>query len=528
MVRRNVLQPNHAKRQDVLLPSISPGFFQHIAREPNTNLVIPSFQNKLKRDEEDKLQEERAMKLASRESITIKYDKHAEKRRFQRLIQERVKQKLQAYEETVEIRRQKLQELLCKEEREYHWETVKLAQKSDEVKMEEMKRRSQLLRVRREEERLKIVHEKRIEQFRNRCQELRPSLFNKHLVETKNTQLQQMRENEARREADKELDKMWDDLILKEARAKLEREEQELIARKRNQLDLQSVWDKQIKGKELLKAEKEKVAQEDRIEMEKLREQLRREEIQALDAKRRKRDRTANELLEQIATQAQLLAQRKEDEEAVDRAFDKLAKMEMEREQQASHDFTSQYRRETAMYKKHLLDLEEEQKKEEKELFRLLDIHRQEIEKKQDEARCKVLEAKRKLQKDVLQGRDEQLALKRQEAENQLKLKQAENELLQMAFEKNERLQAESDRLEGEAVRQYREDLQMQIAHNNILRDREKQELQRQMEEGRKEEEKYKKIVADMIVENVQNVEKHPFRRVLENYDCRCTPNCIP
>lgn len=71
---------------------------------------------------------------------------------------------------------------------------------------------------------------------------------------------------------------------------------------------------------------------------------------------------------------------------------------------------------------------------------------------------------------NVLQERAQQVAYKKQEAEQQLKLKEAENELLRMAFEQNGRLQAESDRLEAEAIQQYRDDLRKQIEYNNILR----------------------------------------------------------
>lgn len=40
-------------------------------------------------------------------------------------------------------------------------------------------------------------------------------------MESKYTHLQQMRENEARREVDRELDKMWYDLAMKEAEKKI-------------------------------------------------------------------------------------------------------------------------------------------------------------------------------------------------------------------------------------------------------------------------------------------------------------------
>lgn len=71
---------------------------------------------------------------------------------------------------------------------------------------------------------------------------------------------------------------------------------------------------------------------------------------------------------------------------------------------------------------------------------------------------------------NVLQERAQQIKYKKQEAEQQLELKRAENELLRMAYDQNERLQAESDRLEAEAVKLYRDDLKKQIEYNKILR----------------------------------------------------------
>lgn len=70
----------------------------------------------------------------------------------------------------------------------------------------------------------------------------------------------------------------------------------------------------------------------------------------------------------------------------------------------------------------------------------------------------------------VIEGRAQQIEYKRQEAENQLKAQQAENELLQIAYELNIRLQEESDRVEMEAIQQYRDDLKDQIEYNNKLR----------------------------------------------------------
>lgn len=56
-------------------------------------------------------------------------------------------------------------------------------------------------------------------------------------------------------------------------------------------------------------------------------------------------------------------------------------------------------RRETAMYRAHLKQLDDERILEEKKLTELLEIHRKEVEEKQSAARCKIIEAKRQLQK---------------------------------------------------------------------------------------------------------------------------------
>lgn len=43
----------------------------------------------------------------------------------------------------------------------------------------------------------------------------------KNLIETKDGQLQQIRENEARREAEREMERMWHDLMMKEYQARV-------------------------------------------------------------------------------------------------------------------------------------------------------------------------------------------------------------------------------------------------------------------------------------------------------------------
>lgn len=69
-----------------------------------------------------------------------------------------------------------------------------------------------------------------------------------------------------------------------------------------------------------------------------------------------------------------------------------------------------------------------------------------------------------------MKSRAEQIQYKQREAEEQLKMKQAENELLRLAYETNARLEAENARLKFEAIQQYRNDLKKQIEYNEEIR----------------------------------------------------------
>ncbi|XP_066262476.1 cilia- and flagella-associated protein 53-like [Euwallacea similis] len=505
--------------RDILIPSISPGYHGHYARQPNTDQLARMLHHQRQKQDANKLREETEKKQTLRDAFETHFEKYAVKKKYQKCLADKIQQKWQDYEVTIEARRHRLREILDKEERELDYEAAGAAQEDAGQKMEEMKKKTEMLKAKREAERLEVVHQKRIEQYRDRCQELRPALSKQHLMESKYAQLQQIRENKARREADRELDNMWHELTLKDIQAKKDREVQEMLERQNKEKETLQIWDKQIQGKQLLKQEMDKAAQDNKLEMEKLSEELRKEEIRTLDEKKRRRDKEAKQILEQIEIHKQLQVERKREENAQEQAFATLTQAEAEKEQASLQDATEKAKRETALYHKHLKELKEKRKLEEKQLMEMLEIHSKIVEAKEDEARWKIQLAKQQLQQDVMVERAEQIYHKKLEAEQQLKLKEAENELLKMALETNERLQAESDRLEKQAALQYRDDLQKQIQYNNVLRQREREELEREMKKGLKDEEKYRKIVEQILIGEGQESAKHPFRRALERHD---------
>lgn len=195
-----------------------------------------------------------------------------------------------------------------------------------------------------------------------------------------------------------------------------------------------------------------------------------RDEEEAKLNKTRKRDQLARELKEQVEAQRELMARRKMEEDALEAAFNKLAQLELQKELDMIKDTTSAAKKEMAMYRQELARLQVERKEEEKKLDRLLEEYRISVQKKQDEAKCKIEEAKRRLHESVLEDRAAQIRYKKEEAEQQLRMKEAENELLRLNLEMHKKLDEEAERQRIEAVRQYNEDLQKQIEYNNILR----------------------------------------------------------
>ncbi|KAJ3647772.1 hypothetical protein Zmor_019633 [Zophobas morio] len=306
-----------------------------------------------------------------RYKTTAKYDKHSEKTVFQRNVHERFKQKLKIHEDTIQVRRNKLKLLLCAEEQEFIRETITQGQQGLALKLEEMRMNAVKLKAQREEERMKIVEEKHKLQYRNECKDIRPEIVKQNLIDTKKTQLQQIKENEMRREAERELNSMWYDLMVKEQQAKAESEMQTLLKNHLTQKETMQTWEKQILGKQLLKQEAGKIAVEDRLEMIKLQEEIKLEQMETLELKKRKREQVAKELKEQILLQEKYIAQRKTEEDALNKAMAELASREIEREVHGIQVTTAKARREAAIYRQHLKELEEERKKEDEHLRRL-------------------------------------------------------------------------------------------------------------------------------------------------------------
>lgn len=225
-----------------------------MGRQPNTDyhVRLMHFKQRIQTANSEKLKANADRLL--KDKITIKYDKHAEKKNFYRKIEDRVNRRMEDYEAEIEKRRDKYLNLRnpyffiiqrLQITRDVRPGGTRILQRSSrqstarpgiETRRHEAalagnsgKTRERTRRLSQTETNpaihvshsLKISRRPSIEFRRARAVDLRPQLARKNLIESKEGQLQQIRENEARRAAEREMDMMWYDLMMREYQAKV-------------------------------------------------------------------------------------------------------------------------------------------------------------------------------------------------------------------------------------------------------------------------------------------------------------------
>lgn len=136
-----------------------------MAREPNTDYHVRLLHYQQREDEYKNKLDSHVSKDVDLEKLRQKFEIHCDKKRFRNEIKSRVHEKLKDYEQSIEERRIKLRQLFGMEEREFYQETVDKAQRGNEDKYDEMRVKAAQLKAKREEERLKIVEQKRVQQY---------------------------------------------------------------------------------------------------------------------------------------------------------------------------------------------------------------------------------------------------------------------------------------------------------------------------------------------------------------------------
>ncbi|XP_076228619.1 cilia- and flagella-associated protein 53 [Nomia melanderi] len=427
---------------------------------------------------------------------------------------------LAAHEDTVNERRQKLREVLLREQMSLTREVVDQAQHGDDARMDEMRERTEQLRKQQEEQRLALVAAKRMQQYLARCPEIREQMAKKYTVEVKESNLIQMAENEAKRRENEEIEKLWHNLMLRDVEAKKEREVEEAKTRCLGGREVVMTLEKQIAGKLALEEQKKQIQEEDREYVACLKEEMRKEELERLENERRKRDALKKELQGQVLGAKRRLAEKARREAEMDRLRDTLAAAELAKEKSKIKESSVVLRRELLAYLQYLEDVRKEEAMRDVAVDRIIEESAKEANARRDLAVKQFKEARKRVLQDVLRGRDEQMELQRQRERDEEEKRRLEREEMEKAIETEAKLTIYARQEDKDRKLRYKRDLEEQRKCADDCRRREAEGTEKWYREEAKRREEDLKLTDELLTAS-EDITPHPFKVLLKQCAAR-------
>ncbi|XP_058026932.1 cilia- and flagella-associated protein 53 [Ahaetulla prasina] len=447
--------------------------------------------------------------------IQGKMEEISERKRHHREVQKRIGMEMQAYLAGEEERKDRLRDLLEAEEKGFIAE-MESQEETIEGRQNSMRMKAKELREKREEARRKLVAEKREQQFRETCEEVRLLLSQQHMKEVckdRLTQLALKEELNKQKEMEEAMyNTLWEeDRLAKEKRAFEEANKrsgwrEEMI----NTLNAQkAIADAQREEARRLKEEEAKLMEEER--------QLIKLENEQAEIKRREKLRECRDmLLDSMKKKARRLNEERQNELALEmKILDHVLQESLE-DTESQRQRKRELFKEQQMYQAYLAQRREEDKRQEQELDRLRAEDAAKMWAKRAEKEKALKLARDRLLKEVMDTRKLQIEEKLQRnAKEQEDLLQ-DKELLKAAIQEYQQTEHETCTRRLQQSKQYREELRAQMDHLKEAREMEKEEERREYALAEEAEKLYHQKLADILSRPYMKLKfLHPLRRQL-------------
>lgn len=428
-------------------------------------------------------------------------------------VQRKVNETMEDYQRQIEERRDRLKTLLETEELKYIQEMESMEETTLE-RQAKMRERARSLRKKRETERLALVAEKRDQQFREQCEELRALKSRMHQNQVCTERMAQLALKEELEKQRKEEENLFAELWENDRLAKVENEERKT----QRQIDLNRVMldvlQAQRAATEAQKMEEKRLKEEEAHLLAEQRKLMKMEDERALREKQQKQSQVRNMLDHSIRLKMKRLARDQQEELALDMKI-------MEQIMQDSHDDTEEKRqrkmelqKEQQIYRQYLAQQLEEEKRQEREMDKLIETELEKSWAKRAEQLRLEKEARNRLMKDVMATRRLQIQEKlERNAREQEELAQ-DKELLEKAMAEHKELEMERNTRKVKTAQHYQQQLLSQVAYQQQLREVEKDEERREYESGLQVEKSYQQKLQDILSRPYVHQEHiHPLRR---------------
>ncbi|KAM5222265.1 cilia- and flagella-associated protein 53 [Ctenodactylus gundi] len=454
-----------------------------------------------------------SIKSMEQNRLRVEWEQHNDRKSFNSIVQARVKDAMQGFIINTEERRNKLRELLASEENEYFTE-MQQRQETIEEKKHRMRERTRILKEKKEKERQDFVAEKLDQQFRECCEELREELSCLHRKKVCEERKEQIAFNEERRRQtvaeERMFARLWEeDRVAKDERAaREERRQRELrastclgLAAQLRGIGARRRAAQQLQEEEARLAEKDKAQIKLENEQEKLKNQRTKQEIR-------------NVLQKALQEKMEYMQQEYKEEQDLNMKLVQRALQDLQEEADKKKQKREDMVREQKIYYKYLQQQREEEKAKEKELDRILEEEKQKKLAAKDKELSLEKEARRQLLNEVMCTRKLQVQEKLQRKAKEQEERAMEQERINEGLKELNRDEKENFARRCGLAQEYRQQLQMQIAHQQQVRKAENEEKRREFEAGLAAQKSCLDKIQEILSKNpvpARNV--HPMRR---------------
>ncbi|KYQ52624.1 hypothetical protein ALC60_08232 [Trachymyrmex zeteki] len=459
---------------------------------------------------------------------TLEFKKETDRKIRNKNLRQRVQQDMSAYEENLQTRREKLHDLVSSEETNLMREITEVARQNECARFEEILARTEELKKRHDEEHKAMVAAKQMQQYLTSCPDIKQELSRRCTIDAKQCNVAQMASNEAERLAEKELDTVWHEIMLRESEVKRHKETEESERRTLAQQETVSTLAKQVADKLALEDEKKRVKRDEQEHLKRLYEDMHRAELKNLEMERQKREKLKKELEEQILTTKNFVAKRAHEEAMVDRIFITLAEEELAKENARAKQDTVALRTELDSYLKYLEDLKQEEVKRNLEMEAIIRHSHKDIEARRELELKKFKEIRRRATQEVLRGREEQLMMRQEAEERERQLKIEEREMLERQIEMDAVLTAMEQKENREKALRYGLQLKEQQRCVETTRRHELEEERQYHQAEMKRQAEENQRFMDELLNVSESITPHPFKALLKESlkekEGRCPP----
>ncbi|XP_050669350.1 trichohyalin-like isoform X1 [Leptidea sinapis] len=413
-----------------------------------------------------------------------------------------------SYEEDLKQKRQKLIDLYAAEEEDNIRKFVVQAQAGAEAIWQDKVNRLEYLLAKRKKE-----HEDKYKDTPlSKCVHVLPCVYKLRAKETQEIQLYQMREKESRQLAEKEFDKMWHELALKESDALAARMELDAIERLRRDHECKQYSDYQLEQRRIQREKERELLKEESKRFKAMWDEEIRKEHEAENYRAEQRKETARERDRMIEEKREMMAQQRAADKLIEDTWDALAGQGRAQEK-AEMELRRRKERELDECNREMIRLKKEFQDMEKNLEAPLAEDARRRQEFIDKKRCEYLTWSQKTNRDVRKAMIDQIK-DREKAREVLKQKMAEqDEYQRQLFDQLSQLVDHKQVTDAQARKQNQKCLLQQIEYNKLLKERALQEEVEQRKKAQLASEEYDREIKRMLSRPFFSEDVHPFMK---------------